>query len=171
MGDLTKNFSLSEFTKSDTAYRNGINNTPTALAKNNLQSLCEELLQPISNALNAKRPKGAKELGIIITSGYRALAVNRLLGSNDTSAHRYGHAADFHCPGYEGGSVKKLCIFIEDWLKANDIAFDQLIYEFGNDRVPTAGWVHLGRCNKDGEQRRELLIINKKGTKKVQTFK
>lgn len=171
MGDLTKNFSLSEFTKSATASRLGLDNTPTSKIKTGLLELCTNILQPVSDALNAKTPKGQKGIGIIVTSGYRAPAVNTAVGGSKTSAHRYGYAADIHCPLYEGGSVKKLCIFIEDYLKKNKVAFDQLIYEFGNDNVPTAGWVHIGVRSSSGLQRGQLLIINSNGTKQVKTFK
>ena len=49
---LSQNFSLSEFTKSQTATRHGIDNTPSMTNIINLTSLCEGVLQPVRNHHN-----------------------------------------------------------------------------------------------------------------------
>ena len=59
---LSKNFSLAELTKSQTAERKGIPNTPTADHIFNLTALCENILQPIRNEFGS----------FIVSSGYRS---------------------------------------------------------------------------------------------------
>ena len=75
---LSKHFKLKEFTKSQIAARNGINNTPHSGDVKNLENLCYEVLEPV-------RAKFDKP--VIINSGFRCLEVNRLLGSSDSSQH------------------------------------------------------------------------------------
>lgn len=162
MTKLSANFSLAELIRSDKASRAGLDNTPDAKITANLQLLCKNILQPVRDAIG---------VSMIITSGYRSPVVNTAVGGSKTSAHRYGYAADLHCPSYKGGSIKELCIFFETFLKKNGIKFDQLIYEFGNDAVPTAGWVHIGIKSSSGLQRGQLLVINGNGTRLVKTFK
>ena len=65
--NLTKNFSLSELTKSGTAIRKNIDNTPGGNELTNLVLLCETILQPIRSILN--RP-------VIINSGFRSVELN-----------------------------------------------------------------------------------------------
>src|SRR5690606_6364327 len=94
---LTKHFALAEFTRSDTARRLGIDNSPTPEHLENLRKLAQTLEQ-----LRAV-------LGhpIHITSGYRSPALNKAVGGSATSSHSEGLAADFHCPGF--GSDKEVC--------------------------------------------------------------
>lgn len=155
MTQLTKNFGLEEFLISQAADRHNLDNTPTPVIVNNLKLLATNILQPL-------REKIAKP--IVINSGYRSPAVNAAVGGSKTSAHRYGHAVDIIVPGYAGGNVKKLCQYIEKFLKDNNIRFDQLIYEFGSPSNPNKGWVHIGIKNGSGHQRGQVLTINKNGT-------
>ena len=83
---LSLNFSLDEFTASQEATRHGIKNTPSPAVVENLRMLAT-LLEQIRTLLGSR--------SIHISSGYRSLALNRHIGSNDTSAHVRGYAADF----------------------------------------------------------------------------
>lgn len=148
MTQLTKNFGLAELTKSQTASRRGLDNTPTPQVEKNLKNLAETILQPLREKLG--KP-------IVINSGYRSPAVNSAVGGSATSAHRFGHAVDLIAPGYAGGDVKKLCQYIVKFLKDNNIAFDQVIYEFD-------AWVHIGIKSGNNKQRGQVITINKKGT-------
>lgn len=121
---LTKNFSLHEFTKSPVADRFGIKNTPSQKVIENLKSLCENLLQPLRDAVGP----------IIITSGYRCLELNRKIGSRDDSDHVGGYAADFESLELSNYDLAK---YIVDNLK-----FKQLILEFYDSNDPHSGWVH-----------------------------
>ena len=155
MTQLTKNFTLAELTKSQTAARKGLDNTPTPQVEKNLRSLAETILQPL-------REKIAKP--IVINSGYRSPSVNAAVGGSATSAHRFGHAVDLVVPSYAGGDVKKLCQYVVKFLKDNNIAFDQVIYEFGSSANPTQGWVHIGIKSGNNKQRGQVITINRNGT-------
>lgn len=148
MTQLTKNFTLAELTKSQTGARRGLDNTPSPAIEKNLKNLAETILQPL-------REKIAKP--IVINSGYRSPAVNSAVGGSATSAHRFGHAVDLVIPSYAGGDVKKLCQYIVKFLKDNNIAFDQVIYEFD-------AWVHIGIKSGNNKQRGQVITINRKGT-------
>ena len=68
---LSKNFSLKELTKSETAIRRGIPNEPSAEQIENLKTLVENVLQPLRDYFN---------LPLVVNSGYRSPAVNTLIG-------------------------------------------------------------------------------------------
>ena len=85
---LSPHFCLDEFTKSSTAIKHGIKNTPPQEAVDNLKALCLGCLEPLR-----------KELGlpVVITSGYRTKALNSMLAhSSERSQHMLGQAADFY---------------------------------------------------------------------------
>ena len=128
---LSLNFSLDEFTASQTATRNGIKNTPSETVVENLRMLAA-LLEQVRELLGG----GA----IRISSGYRSLALNHHIGSNDTSAHIRGWAADFTCPSF--GTP----LAVAKKIAESNLKFDQLIFE--------GTWVHIS-C--DPQNRRQLL--------------
>ena len=148
MTQLTKHFTLAELTKSQTGARQGLDNTPTAAVEKNLKHLAVTILQPLRDKIG--KP-------VVINSGYRSQAVNSAVGGSATSAHRFGHAVDLIVPGYAGGDVKKLALYIEKFLKDNKIAFDQLIFEYN-------AWVHIGIKSGNNKQRNQVITINNKGT-------
>ena len=135
------NFSMDELTHSDTAARHGIDNTPNEDEKDNLYKLAMEL-ENVRKLLNNKP--------IYVSSGYRCLALNELLGSKKTSAHIKGLAADFTCRQY--GTPNEIVFALIN----SDIPYDQVILEF--DR-----WVHLSFCEDQETPRRQALVINKEG--------
>lgn len=118
---LTKHFTLSEMTRSETASRRNIDNTPNQKEIDALIILCKEVLEPIREHFD--RP-------VIITSGFRSAALNKRIGGSATSQHSKGEAADFTVPGV---SNYELCKWMERKLN-----YDQLIYEYGE-----SGWVHV----------------------------
>lgn len=81
-----RHFTLSEFTRSDTAERYGIANTPNESQVRNIECLCALILDPLRDIVGHP---------IYITSGYRSPRLNRLVGGSITSAHKEGLAADF----------------------------------------------------------------------------
>ena len=138
--NLSPHFTLAEFTVSDTAARKGIDNTPPDGVL--------PALRKTAQGLEAVRVR----LGmapITITSGYRCLALNRAIGSKDSSQHPLGQAADFICPRF--GTPREIVAALRD----SGIAFDQLIVEF--DR-----WVHISFADKP---RHMVLEIDAKGTR------
>ena len=79
-------FTLSEFTRSDTAQKNGIENMPSEAQIKNLECLCALILDPLREAIGHP---------IIINSGYRCCRLNSILCGARNSAHIHGLAADF----------------------------------------------------------------------------
>lgn len=138
---LSPHFTLAELTVSDTACRKGIDNTPPPAILENLKRTAA-LLEEVRTLLGNKP--------IIVTSGYRCVALNREIGSSDTSAHCQGQAADFTCPGY--GSPLQIAQAI--YAAKPPIKFDQLIHEFGS-------WVHIAWKE---EPRMMCLTIDASGT-------
>lgn len=116
----TKYFSLPEVTVSDTAARRGINNSPPADINTRLKSSAERL--------DAVREHLGKP--VLVTSGYRSPALNKVIGGVDSSHHTQGYAFDFTSPGF--GTPYEVAKAIEK----SGIKYDQLIAEFGS-------WVHI----------------------------
>jgi len=123
---LSAHFSLSELTKSATALRHGIDNTPNPAQIENLRLLCEKVLEPVrANYHRSMTP----------SSGFRCLELNRRIGSKDSSQHTRGEAVDFEVAG-----VDNLDLF--NWIRDN-LKYDQLILEFYKPGIPSSGWCHV----------------------------
>lgn len=133
---LTSHFRLSELIVSETAERLGIDNTPNLIETVNLAKTAY-LLQILRDAVY-KKP-------IVVTSGFRAEPVNRAVGGVETSDHRRGEAADYRVSGW---GVLPAAKAARDFLLANNIPFDQLIYE------PSRGVIHISTGNRN---RRQIL--------------
>lgn len=136
-----KYFTLKELCVSATATKLGIKNEPTKQATTNLESLVLNILDPLRAAWGG---------GIIVTSGYRSVALNKAVGGSNTSAHLYGYAADI-IPA--DGRISVFKAFVVKWLKDNAINFDQYIDEQGGG----SEWVHIGIKSPSGNQRRQFL--------------
>ena len=112
---LSKNFSLVELTKSQTAERKGIANDPSPDHQENLRLLCERVLQPVRDHFNHV---------VSVSSGYRSPALCAAIGSSVDSQHAKGMAADFEIYGTPNNEIF-------NWIK-NNLMFDQMILEFWN---------------------------------------
>ena len=121
---LTRNFSLSELIKSDTAIRLGIDNNPNADQIEKLKALCENILQPVRDHFGRVK----------VTSGFRSVELCLAIGSSANSQHARAEAADFECPGVDN-------VELFDWIKSN-LTPDQLILEFYTPGEPNSGWIH-----------------------------
>lgn len=139
---ITKNFSLEELTKSDTARMKGILNQPNYKEIDNLTRLCKELLQPIRDAYG--KP-------IVITSGFRNKKLNTAIGGSSTSQHLNGLAADIKSGD---GKNKALWDVILSLHKQGKLPFDQLIWEKGTKSAPA--WIHIGL--NENKMRNQILI-------------
>ena len=135
---LSKNFSLEELTKSQTATRKGIDNTPSPEHQANLQSLCTAILQPIRDHFSQV---------VTVSSGYRSQELCLAIGSKITSQHAKGQAADFEIFGV---SNKELADYIHEHLD-----YDQLIIEYWKESDPNSGWVHCSYS--EGNNRNQYL--------------
>ena len=119
---LSKNFSLQEMIKSQTALRKGIDNVPNQEQIDNMVKLAENILQPIRDEYGS----------FIVSSGYRCPELCLQIGSSIDSQHAKGQAADFEVAGVDN-------MELAEWIRDN-LEFDQLIlecYTGGN-----TGWIH-----------------------------
>ena len=133
---LSRNFSLQELTKSDTAIRMDIDNNPNADQIEKLKALCENILQPVRDHFGRVK----------VTSGFRSSELCVAIGSSERSQHARGQAADFECH-----SVDNKELF--DWV-TNNLDYDQAILEFYTGS-PESGWLHVS-YNKDGNRKQRL---------------
>lgn len=138
--NLTENFTLEELTET----RHG-ENTPTAEHIENLKILAVEILQPLRNAVGQ----------IVVSSGYRSERVNKIVGGATTSQHCKGEAVDIICK-----NNRQAFIYI-----ANNLPFDQLIWEYGNDKAPS--WIHVS-YKRTGNRKQ---ILRKEHGKGYEPFK
>ena len=138
---LSKNLTLAEVTKSATASRLGIDNTPDEWTTENLRQIAINVFQPLRDAFGCP---------IYVSSGYRCPEVNRAIGGAKRSQHMEGRALDLDADTFGGCTNAE----IFHWIKEN-VEFDQLIWEFGDENNPN--WVHVsyvyggdnrGRCLK-----------------------
>ena len=139
---LTKNFSLNEMCRSNTARVMGLPNVPNAEQIKNLQQLCENVLLPLRDHLGEP---------VVINSGFRSQAVNIAVGGAKNSQHMKGEAADIKCKDFL--YAKKIYTWIMDNCK-----FDQLILETKGMSV----WVHVSYC-ANGKNRQQALKITLNG--------
>ena len=123
---LTKNFSLHELTKSETALRMGFDNTPGEVEIASLKLLAEKVLQPVRDHFG----KGVK-----VNSGYRSPESNAAVKGSKTSDHCLGRAADIEIPGVPNAELAQ-------WIMDN-LDYTQLILEFYTPGIPDSGWVHV----------------------------
>tara|TARA_R100001594_G_scaffold2429_3_gene9554 strand:+ start:327 stop:833 length:507 start_codon:yes stop_codon:yes gene_type:complete len=149
---LTKNFTLHELVKSNTALRLGINNTPTKEGVIKLRLLAANLLQPIRERLSAP---------IRITSGYRSPELSAVIGSSENSQHCRYEAID--CQFVKRGKMDNLKIY--QALIDLNIDYDQCILEFGtpspteNKDTDYPSWIHISW--KMSDNRRQTLVAYK----------
>lgn len=141
MTQLTQNFTLAEFERSDTARAQGIDNSVPKALLPNVQRLAE-FLQELRDALGKR---------IIISSGYRGDTLNRMVGGVTSSAHSHGLAADISVPGMSPEELFQAIIKL-------DLGYDQVIQEFDK-------WVHVGLSV--GKPRKQRLRATKNSAKKT----
>lgn len=138
---LSRNFRLSELTKSTIAVRLGIDNTPNRDEIEQLEWLCLRVLQPVRDYFGK---------AVNVGSAFRCLELNRELHSSDSSQHLTGNAADIEIFGVDN-------YVLACWIRDN-LEFDQVILEF-YDGTPNSGWVHVSWVAENN--RAECLTINK----------
>ena len=130
-----KHFTLHELTKSATATRWHIDNTPNKTVRANLNALVNYVLDPLREAWGAP---------IIVTSGYRCPQLNRTVGGAINSQHTKGQAADIRTVGDTPDENRRLFNLIISL----QLPFDQLIDEHGYN------WIHVSYAPS---HRREIL--------------
>lgn len=141
--NISKNFTLRELTKSETASRYGIDNKPNPEFTVNLQKLCETVLQPIRDEY--KKP-------IVVSSGYRCPLLNKIVGGKPGSCHVTGSAIDIQSVKDTKEENKKLFDLIVDMIKSNKIVVRTLIDE------RNYSWLHIDINDKYHSYRKNYII-------------
>tara|TARA_R100000951_G_scaffold55094_2_gene46271 strand:- start:3104 stop:3571 length:468 start_codon:yes stop_codon:yes gene_type:complete len=132
---LSKNFVLSEITRSNTAKRLDISNEPTKEHLENMQRLISNLIQPMRDELGPIR----------ISSGYRNPSLNRAIGGSRSSQHCKGEALDIQF--WQMGEMNNKVLY--DWILKSGLDFDQMINEFD------FAWIHISL--KKDKNRKQVL--------------
>ena len=135
--NLSRNFSLQELIKSDTAIRKGIDNNPNADQIEKLKALCENILQPVRDHFGRVK----------VTSGYRSPELCTAIGSSINSQHAKAEAADFEVIDTDNAELA-------DWIHSN-LSYDQLILEYFTPGESNSGWIH---CSYIPEDRRAQFM-------------
>ncbi len=151
-----KYFTIPELTRSATASKKGIDNTPSTEVKTHLIELIENLLDPIRYQWGeyCKR-KGLGSGAIIVSSGYRCPALNRAVGGVGSSAHLGGWAADT-VPG-NGRMTDYKRWMLNEFIPNNpQVRFDQIILE----KSRTSEWIHIAIRDLRGRQRQRAFSLN-----------
>jgi len=143
--NLSANFSLKELTKSDTATRLGIDNTPDDETIDNLKMLCEKVLQPVRDHFGKS---------VTVNSGFRSSETNQATGGSKSSDHVKGQAADIEIAGVANADLAQ-------WIMDN-LDYTQLILEFYTQGVPDSGWVHVS-YDPSNLKKQELTAVKVAG--------
>ncbi len=146
---ISKHISEKEATKSITALRLGLANTPNVNALANMKQLAEKIFEPLREHVGGP---------IKINSMYRSEALNKAIGGSSRSQHCQGNAMDLD-DIYGHKTNEEMFDFIREKLD-----FDQLIYEFGNEENPD--WVHVSYVSEDANRRRCLQAYKENGKTK-----
>lgn len=140
-GCISPHFRLEEFTRSKTALKKGIKNTPDVEQIQNITALCNNVLEPVRK--HFRKP-------IFITSGYRSKELNKTIGGSKYSQHLKGEAADFVVKDIPTAKVF-------DYIIHESIPFDQCICE----KKGNTEWIHIS--HKRNRREKLLATPNEKG--------
>ena len=150
---ISKHVSNNEGKYSVTALRLGIDNTPDEYARQNMELLAEKIFEPLREAANGP---------IKINSFYRCPELNQAIGGSAKSQHCEGRAIDMDDTyGYMSNAE------MYNYIK-NNLDFDQLIWEFGDDQNPA--WVHVSYIDSDFNRQRCLKAYKENGKTKYKVI-
>lgn len=146
MTTLSKWLTLNAATKSATAIKKGIKNLPSPRAKRALINIGTKVYDPLCERFGL----------VFVSSGFRSPPLNRLIGGSSNSQHPLGEALDLDA---DGSGINNADIF---HFILENLPFDQLIWEFGDDRQPA--WVHVS-LKLNGLNRKQVLRAIKENGK------
>mgnify|MGYP003626445145 FL=1 len=144
---ISDHITLKEALRSNTAKRLGINNMPSNDVLINMQVTAEKIFEPLRTHYNEP---------IYISSFYRSVELNKAIGGSSKSQHCHGEAIDID-DVYS--KIKNVDFF--EYIK-NNLDFDQLIWEFGDDKNPD--WIHVSYSKNN--RNRVLKAYRKNGRTK-----
>jgi hypothetical protein len=151
---ISPNLNLAELTRSHTAKKHGIDNTPTAKHLENFKLLAERVFEPIRAHFGVP---------IFISSGYRSHLLNSFIKGSPSSQHCKGQAIDIDMDGGNGEVTNRM---VFDFI-ATRLDFDQLIEEFPENGNPS--WVHVSYV-KTGNRKQKLRAVRVGGKTVYQTI-
>lgn len=146
---LSRNLTYSEIIESISATKLGIENIPSREALVNLTIIANTIFQPLRDWLGGP---------LYVTSGYRSPDLNVAIGGSSNSQHCTGQAFDLNInkssKRFDNSDIFRYI--------ADNLEFDQLIWEFGDESKPD--WVHVS-YNVDSPNRKQILIAIKEDGK------
>ena len=146
---ISKHISDKEGVYSITAKRLGLDNVPGQFLLGNMKEIAEQVFEPLREWVGGP---------IRINSFYRSKVLNKAIGGSTTSQHCKGQAMDI-----DDTNCKKTNAEMYAWIKEN-LSFDQMIWEFGDDKNPN--WVHVSYVNEIDNRNRCLLAYKEEGKTK-----
>ena len=149
MKKTSKNITYNEAVHSNTAKRKGIENIPNENQIANMMTIAEMIFQPLRSYVGGP---------IKITSFFRSPELNQAIGGSKSSQHCKGQAMDL-----DDVYGHKTNAEMFDYIREN-LDFDQLIWEFGDDNNPN--WIHVSYVDKQENRNRCLKAYKKNGKTK-----
>jgi hypothetical protein len=146
---ISKHISYKEGVYSNTATRRGIDNTPSAEQKANMEKIAQNIFEPLRQWVGGP---------IKINSFFRCPELNKAIGGSSKSQHCKGQAIDIDDTF---GVVSNADMYA--WIK-NHLDFDQMIWEFGDDNNPN--WVHVSYVSHKENRNRCLKAYREDGKTK-----
>lgn len=150
---ISKHISYKEGVRSSTALRLDIDNTPSDYQMSNMQVLAENIFEPLRKWANGP---------IMINSFFRSVELNRAIGGSSKSQHCEGRAMDI-----DDTLGNKTNAEMYEYIK-NNLDFDQMIWEFGDDKNPN--WVHVSYVSEESNRSRCLKAYKENGKTKYKVI-
>ena len=146
---ISEHISYKEGVHSNTAIRRGIENDPNDEQLANMELIAEKIFEPLREWVNGP---------IKINSFFRSVKLNKAIGGSSKSQHCHGQAIDID-DTYKVVANSDMYDYIK-----NNLDFDQLIWEFGDDNNPN--WVHVSYVSKEDNRNRCLKAYREQGRSK-----
>lgn len=147
---ISEHISYKEATRSVTALRLGIDNTPNEYQLQNMEIVAKNVFEPLRKAVGG---------AIKINSFFRCEDLNKAIGGSSRSQHCQGRAIDID-DNYGYMSNNDMYKYIK-----KNLDFDQLIFEFPDDNG-NASWIHVSYVDADSNRKRCLKAIKENGKTK-----
>ncbi len=136
---ISNHISYKEGVYSTTATRRGIDNTPDDEQLANMELIAEKVFEPLREWVDGP---------IKVNSFFRSVKLNKAIGGSSKSQHCKGQAMDID-DTFKVVANSDMYNYIK-----NNLDFDQLIWEFGDDENPN--WVHVSYVSEEDNRRRCL---------------
>ena len=146
---ISEHISYKEGVYSITATRLGVENIPNDEQLNNMELLAEKVIEPLREWVSGP---------IKVNSFFRGSELNRAIGGARKSQHMKGQAIDIDDTFGLATNAE-----MYHWIKEN-LDFDQLIWEFGDDDNPN--WLHVSYVSKEDNRNRCLKAYKEQGRSK-----